>query len=188
MGVKLFVGNLSYSTTEQELKDAFSQAGGTVNSVRIAIDRATQRPRGFAFVELATDADADKVIKAWNGQMLGGRNLFVEKAQERVPGAPRPAPRARGFGGPGGDGAGGGRPSGGSFGSRGPGGGPGAGGPGGFRPRPRFPIATAEVNKEEQRRRTTRPEKRGEKKRTEPTGRPEERERGKWRWDGSDDY
>src|SRR6185369_17888099 len=114
MGTKLFVGNLSYSTTEQELREAFAQSGRTVLSVRIALDRETQRPRGFAFVEVGSDADADSAIKEWNGNMLSGRNIFVEKAQERVPGAPRPAPRPRpGFGGP-------------------PGGGPG-GGPGGYR-------------------------------------------------------
>src|SRR5205085_7698241 len=104
MSTKLFVGNLSYSVTEQELRDAFSQQGRTVKSVRIALDRETQRPRGFAFVEVATDADAESAIKEWNGTMLSGRNIFVEKAQERVPGAPRPAPRPRpgGPGGPGG--------------------------------------------------------------------------------------
>lgn len=180
MGTKLFVGNLSYSITEQELRDAFSQSGRTVQSVRIAIDRETQRPRGFAFVELATDADADAAIKDMNGQMLSGRSVFVEKAQERVPGAPRPAPRPRPPGGPGG----------GPGGPRGPGGPP--RGPGGFRsgpPRERYPMASAEINKEEQRRRQSRPEKRGDRKRA-GEGRPreEDRERGKWRWDGNDDY
>ena len=58
----LFVGNLSYSITEQELRDAFSQSGRTVHSVRIAVDRETQRPRGFAFIEVATDADAESAI------------------------------------------------------------------------------------------------------------------------------
>ena len=62
MGYKLFVGNLSYSITEQELRDAFSQSGRTVQSVRIAVDRETQRPRGFAFVEMATEAEADSAI------------------------------------------------------------------------------------------------------------------------------
>ena len=104
MSTKLFVGNLSYSITEQDLRDAFSQSGRTVQSVRIAVDRETQRPRGFAFVEVATDADADSAINEWNNKMLAGRTVFVEKAQERPPGAPRPAPRPRpmGPGGPGG--------------------------------------------------------------------------------------
>lgn len=188
MGTKLFVGNLSYSITEQELRDAFAQSGRTVQSVRIALDRETQRPRGFAFVELASDAEADSAIKEWNGQMLSGRSVFVEKAQERVPGAPRPPrpPRPMG-GGPGGPGGfrGPGGPGGGG-GYRGPGG---PGGPGGFRSGPRYPMASAETNKEEQRRRQARPEKRDYTKKKPGEGRPreEDRERGKWRWDGSDD-
>jgi RNA recognition motif-containing protein len=178
VGTKLFVGNLSYSITEQEIRDAFSQSGRTVHSVRIALDRETQRPRGFAFVEVANDGEADSAIKEWNGQMLAGRSVFVEKAQERVPGAPRPAPRPRPPGAPG------------------PGGGPGGfrSGPpgGGYRsgpPRYSPPMASAETNKEEQRRRQSRPEKRNDKKRP-GEGRPreEDRERGKWRWDGNDDY
>jgi RNA recognition motif-containing protein len=177
MGTKLFVGNLSYAITEQELREAFGQDGRTVQSVRIALDRETQRPRGFAFVELATDADAEAAIKQWNGQLLAGRSVFVEKAQERVPGAPRPAPRPRpgGFGGPPGSGPGGPRPGG--FGGPRPGGGFG---------RPRYPMASAEVNKDEGRRHKSRPEKNDKKRKGE--GRPEERERGKWRWDGNDDY
>ncbi len=167
MGTKLFVGNLSYAITEQELREAFSQNGRTVQSVRIALDRETQRPRGFAFIEVATDADAESAIQQWNGQMLNGRNVFVEKAQERKPGDPRPAPRPRpgGFaGGPGGP-------------PRGPGG-------------PRYPMASATVDKEEGRRRSSRPEKRSDAKKKPGEGRPkeEDRERGKWRWDGNDDY
>jgi RNA recognition motif-containing protein len=170
MGTKLFVGNLSYSITEQELRAAFGNNGRTVQSVRIAVDRETQRPRGFAFVEMATDADADGAINEMNGQMLAGRSVFVEKAQERAPGAPRPAPRPRPMGGPGGPG------------------GPG-GGPGGFRSGPRYPVASAEVNKEDQRRRAARPDKTRDRPRK-SEGRPkeEDRERGKWRWDGNDDY
>jgi RNA recognition motif-containing protein len=181
----LFVGNLSYSTTEQELREAFAQSGRTVLSVRIALDRETQRPRGFAFVEVASDADAESAIKEWNGNMLSGRNIFVEKAQERAPGAPRPAPRPRPFGGPGG-GPGG---PGGFRGPGGPGGGPGGfrgpGGPGGgFRGPPRF---APPPEKDEGRRRTARPEKQRDNKRKPGEGRPEERERGKWRWDGKED-
>jgi cold-inducible RNA-binding protein len=177
MSTKLFVGNLSYAVTEQELRDAFSQQGRTVKSVRIAVDRETQRPRGFAFVEVATDADAESAIKEWNGNALNGRNLFVEKAQERVPGAPRPQrpPRPGGFSGPGG-GA--------------PGGGPG-GAPRPFGGPPRFgaPMANAIPEREEQRRRQARPERKTDAKKKTP-GRPkeEDRERGKWRWDGNDDY
>lgn len=175
MGTKLFVGNLSYSITEQEIREAFGQNGRTVQSVRIALDRETQRPRGFAFVEMKDDTEADAAIAQWNGQMLSGRSVFVEKAQERVPGAPRPAPRPR----PGGFGGGPGGPP------RGPGGPP--RGPGGGFGRPRYPMASAEVNKEDQRRRSSRPDPKRDYKKKEGRPKEEDRERGKWRWDGSDD-
>lgn len=177
MGYKLFVGNLSYSITEQELRDAFSQGNRTVLSVRIALDRDTQRPRGFAFVEMATDPEADAAIKEWNNQMLAGRTIFVEKAQERAPGGPRPAPRPRGPEGEGGGGGPGGPPRPGGF------GGP---RPGGFAgPRPGFAPPLPEPAREGRRLRD-KPERKPEKKKA--SGRPEERERGKWRWDGNDDY
>ncbi len=168
MSTKLFVGNLSYSITEQELREAFSQNGRTVHSVRIAVDRETQRPRGFAFVEVASDSEAESAIKDWNGNALAGRNVFVEKAQERAPGAPRPARPPRPMGAPGGGGFGGPRPF---------------SGPreGGFR----GPMASAEPQREEQRRRQARPDKKSEQKKR--SARPEERERGKWRWDGKTD-
>lgn len=174
MGTKLFVGNLSYSITEQELRDAFSQSGRTVQSVRIAVDRETQRPRGFAFVEVATEAEADSAINEWNNKMLAGRTIFVEKAQERAPGAPRPAPRPR-AGGPGGPGGSGDGPHGGpprSF--------------GGPRPYAGPPPAMAEPNRDGGRRRNDKPERKAKERKS--PGRPEERERGKWRWDGNDDY
>ena len=177
MSTKLFVGNLSYSITEVELRDAFSQSGRTVQSVRIAVDRETQRPRGFAFVEVATDADADSAINEWNNKMLSGRTIFVEKAQERAPGAPRPAPRPRPPGGPGGPEGAGGPPR--SFG--------GPPRPFGGPPRPFGgpPPVMTEPQREIGRRQNTKPDKVKEKK---SSGRPEERERGKWRWDGNDDY
>lgn len=182
MPTKLFVGNLSYATTEQELREAFSQQGRTVRSVRIAVDRETQRPRGFAFVEVETDADAESAIKEWNGSALNGRNLFVEKAQERAPGAPRP-PRPPGPGGPGGG------PGGPPRGPGGPGGGFGGprpyGGGGGYRS---GPPPSAIPDREEGRRLKSRPERKNEKKKTPGRPKEEERERGKWRWDGYDDY
>ena len=185
MGTKLFVGNLSYAITEQELREAFSQEGRTVQSVRIALDRETQRPRGFAFIEVATDADAESAIKQWNGTMLNGRNVFVEKAQERKPGDPRPAPRPRpgGFGGPGGGlvvrVAPAVRVRAASAAAR----------AAAFAVRA-IPSASAQVDKEEGRRRAARPEKRSDAKKKPGEGRPkeEDRERGKWRWDGNDDY
>src|SRR5579883_1495781 len=154
MSTKLFVGNLSYTTTEEELRTAFSSSGRKVYTVRIAVDRETQRPRGFAFVEVATDADAESAIKDWNGTALNGRNLFVEKAQERPPGAPRGPRPPRPMGAPG---AGPGGPGGGGFGSPRP-------------PRPfgapRFgaPMANPFPEREEQRRRQARPERKTEKK------------------------
>jgi cold-inducible RNA-binding protein len=195
MGTKLFVGNLSYSITEEELREAFSQSARTVQSVRIAVDRETQRPRGFAFVEVATDAEADSAIKEWNNMILAGRTVFVEKAQERAPGAPRPVrgPRPPGApGGPGGpgDGASGpprsfnGPPRPGGFGA-GPGGPPRpfGGPPRSFTGPP--PAAISDNTRDGGRRRSEKPERKDKRR---ASGRPEERERGKWRWDGNDDY
>jgi len=189
MSTKLFVGNLSYAITEQELRDAFAQGGRTVQSVRIARDRETNRPRGFAFVEVATDAEADSAINEWNNKLLAGRPVFVEKAQERAPGE-RPAPRPRPPGGPG---AG----PGGGFGGGGFGGGGGYGGDGGAaRPMgPRSPMRSfggpafdPGPQRESGRRHNTKPDRKGKEKKAAGRPAPEERERGKWRWDGNDDY
>src|SRR3954468_20657069 len=96
MGTRLFVGNLSYNVNEQELKEAFTSEGIEVRSVRVALDRETGRPRGFAFVETMTDDGAKQSIEKLAGRVLQGRSLIVEEAQARpAPGAPRP-------GGPGG--------------------------------------------------------------------------------------
>ena len=103
MGTRLFVGNLSYNVTELELKEAFTSEGIEVRSVRLACERETGRPRGFAFVETATDDGAKQSIEELNGRLVQGRALIVEEAQARpAPGAPRPGgphgpPR---FGGP----------------------------------------------------------------------------------------
>ncbi len=96
MGTKLFVGNLSYETTENDLQDLFAQAGA-VTSVNLMQDRATGRPRGFAFVEMATEADTAKAISMFNGQDLKGRALTVNEARPR---------EERGGGGYGGGGGG----------------------------------------------------------------------------------
>ena len=90
MGRKLYVGNLPYTTTEDELRDLFSQAGA-VDTVNVVRDNATGRARGFAFVEMATDADAQKAIEQFNEQPMGGRNLAVNEA--------RPKPQFGGGGG-----------------------------------------------------------------------------------------
>jgi cold-inducible RNA-binding protein len=96
MGRKLYVGNLPYSAGEQDLQDLFAQSG-TVESVSVMRDMATGRARGFAFVEMATDADAQKAINDLNEKEFGGRNLTVNEAR------PRPE-RSGGFGGGGGGG------------------------------------------------------------------------------------
>ena len=87
MAKKLFVGGLPYKTTDQELSDAFSQAG-TVVSASVIIDRATGRSKGFGFVEMSTDEEADAAVNMWNGKDFGGRNIMVDVArpmQERTP-------------------------------------------------------------------------------------------------------
>jgi RNA recognition motif-containing protein len=97
MGSKLYVGNLSYDTSEEELREAFSADGRTVTEVAVIMDRDTGRPRGFAFVTMGSDADAKAAIAALDGQSLGGRTLKVNEAQDK------------GRGGGGGGGGGGGR-------------------------------------------------------------------------------
>ena len=95
---KLFVGNLSFNTTENDLQDAFA-AHGTVIEANLMMDRATGRPRGFAFVTMSTDEEAQKALNALNGSSLDGRNLTVNVAR----------PREERSGGGGGGGGGGGR-------------------------------------------------------------------------------
>jgi len=107
MPAKLFVGNLSFQATEEDLRELFAQAG-TVESVRIVTDQFTGRPRGFGFVEMSTKEEAAKAIEMLNGRLFRDRNLVVDEA--------RPQPQ-RGSGGPrtgtGGPRGGGGAPGGG---------------------------------------------------------------------------
>lgn len=100
MGTKLYVGNLSFRTTSDELRDAFA-AAGTVESASVIEDRDTGRSRGFAFVEMATAEEAAAAIEQFNGKDFGGRNLTVNEAKPR-------ADRGGGGGGRGGYGGGGG--------------------------------------------------------------------------------
>ena len=104
MNNKLFVGNLSFDTTENDLQDAFA-AYGTVNEVNLMTDRMTNRSRGFAFVTLSTDEEAQKAITGLNGRDLGGRAVTVNIARAREE---RPAGGGgrREFGGSGGSGGG----------------------------------------------------------------------------------
>ena len=88
MAAKLFVGNLSYQATEEDLRELFQQAG-TVQSVRIITDQFTGRPRGFGFVEMATPEGADQAVSRLNGASLDGRTIKVEKATGAGPGGGR---------------------------------------------------------------------------------------------------
>ena len=84
MAKKLYVGGLPYATTEDELRDAFSQAG-SVASATIIMDRMSGRSKGFGFVEMSTDDDAQKAIDLWNGKDFGGRTLTVNEARPMEP-------------------------------------------------------------------------------------------------------
>jgi RNA recognition motif-containing protein len=88
MAKKLYVGGIAYATSEATLKDAFAQVG-EVTSATIIMDRMTGRSKGFGFVEMANDADAEKAIAKWNGQELDGRKLTVNEARPMEPRAPR---------------------------------------------------------------------------------------------------
>ncbi len=127
MGNKLYVGNLPYSVRDEDLNQAFSAFGG-VTSAKVMMERDTGRSKGFGFVEMASDAEAQAGINGMNGQQLGGRAIVVNEAR---PMEDRP-PRTGGFGG-----GGGGRSAGGGYGGGGgggrSGGGGGSGGEGGFR-------------------------------------------------------
>jgi cold-inducible RNA-binding protein len=108
MGKRLYVGNLSYNTTENDLRDLFGQSG-TVTDAKVMIDRETGRARGFAFVEMASDAEANQAIAALNGRDLDGRTLKVNEAQERSGGGGGGGRGGHGGGGGYGGGGGGGR-------------------------------------------------------------------------------
>ena len=126
MGNKLYVGNLPYSVRDGDLEQSFGQFG-TVSSAKVMMERDTGRSKGFGFVEMASDAEAQAAISGMNGQALGGRSLVVNEAR---PMEPRP-PRSGGGGGGGYGGGGGG--GGGGYGGGGGGGGYGGGGGGGRR-------------------------------------------------------
>jgi cold-inducible RNA-binding protein len=123
VGKNLYVGNMSFSTTEDQLREVFSQYG-TVTKVQLIMDRETGRPRGFAFVEMSDGADA--AIQALNGTQLDGRNLTVNEAKPREDrgggGGGRSGGGGYGGGGGGYGGGGGGRSGGGGYGGGGGGG------------------------------------------------------------------
>ena len=128
MGNKLYVGNLPYSVRDEDLQQSFGQFG-SVTSAKVMMERDTGRSKGFGFVEMGSDAEAQAAINGMNGQPLGGRSVVVNEAR---PMEARP-PRSGGFGGGGGGGGyggGGGGRSGGGGGYGGGGGGSGGGGGG----------------------------------------------------------
>jgi cold-inducible RNA-binding protein len=86
MGTRLYVGNLSFSTTEQALRDLFAADGRKVAEVTVVADRATGQPRGFAFVEMGSQSDAEAAISSLNGREVDGRTLKVSEARERAGG------------------------------------------------------------------------------------------------------
>jgi RNA recognition motif-containing protein len=116
MGNKLYVGNLPYTVRDEDLQQSFS-AFGSVNSAKVMMERDTGRSKGFGFVEMGSDAEAQSAIEGMNGQSLGGRSLVVNEARPMEARPPRSG--GGGFGGP--------RGGGGGF------GGGGGGGEGGFR-------------------------------------------------------
>src|SRR3954449_5891081 len=122
MGNKLYVGNLPYQVRDSDLEQAFGQFG-QVTSAKVMMERETGRSKGFGFVEMGSDAEAQAAIQGMNGQPLGGRSIVVNEARPMES-------RPRGFGG-GGSGGGGYGGGGGGYGGGGGGGGYGGGGGGG---------------------------------------------------------
>ncbi|MDQ6912014.1 MAG: RNA-binding protein [Verrucomicrobiota bacterium] len=129
MGTKLYVGNLSFNTTETDLQDLFAQAG-PVQEVTLMQDKFTGKSRGFAFVTMTAEADAQKAITEFNGKTVEGRPLTVNEARPREA---RPPGGGGGYGGGGRSGGGGGGGYGGGGGGYGGGGGGYGGGGGGGR-------------------------------------------------------
>jgi hypothetical protein len=136
MGNKLYVGNLPYSVRDGDLEQSFGQFG-TVTSAKVMMERDTGRSKGFGFVEMGSDAEAQAAVNGMNGQPLGGRSLVVNEARPMEPRPPRSGGGGYGGGGGGGYGGGGGGYGGGGRegggGGRDGGGGYGGGGGGGRR-------------------------------------------------------
>ena len=131
MGNKLYVGNLPYTVRDEDLQQSFGEFG-SITSAKVMMERDTGRSKGFGFVEMGSDAEAQAAIAGMNGQSLGGRSITVNEAR---PMEARP-PRTGGFGGGGGGyggGAGGGGGGGGGYGGGAGGGRSGGGSEGGFR-------------------------------------------------------
>ena len=99
MGTRLYVGNLPFSADENQIRDLFSQGGRSVTEVKLVTDRDTGRPRGFGFVEMGSNEDADSAIRDLNGTDFGGRALTVNEARERTGGGGFGGGASRGRGG-----------------------------------------------------------------------------------------
>ncbi len=117
MGNKLYVGNLPYTFRDSDLEQAFSEFGA-VNSAKVMMERDTGRSKGFGFVEMGSDAEAQAAIQGLHGQNRGGRDLVVNEARPMEPRAPHSGGFGGGFGGGGGGGFGGGNRDGGYGGGR----------------------------------------------------------------------
>jgi cold-inducible RNA-binding protein len=139
MSIKLYVGNLSFQTSSDDLRDLFAQAG-TVESANVVEDRDTGRSRGFGFVEMASKEEGEAAITQFNGKEFNGRSLTVNEARPREDRGGRGGGGGGGRGGFGGGGGGGrgGYGGGGGGGNRGGGGGYGGGGGGGGNREPRW--------------------------------------------------
>ena len=131
MGKRLYVGNLSYNVTEGELREVFAEGGRNVVEVKVVMDRDTGRPRGFAFVEMGSDDEANAAISSLSGRDIQGRPINVSEARERAPRSGGGGYGGGGGGGYGGGGGGGGYGGGGGGGRGRGGGGYGEGGRGG---------------------------------------------------------
>jgi hypothetical protein len=129
MGNKLYVGNLPYSVRDEDLQQSFGQFG-SVTSAKVMMERDTGRSKGFGFVEMGSDAEAQAAINGMNGQPLGGRSVVVNEARPMEARPPRTGGFGGGGGGYGGGGGGGDRSGGGGYGGGGGGGGGRSGGGG----------------------------------------------------------
>ena len=118
MGNKLYVGNLPYSFRDEDMQQAFSQFG-SISSAKVMMERDTGRSKGFGFVEMGNDAEAQAAIKGMNGQAMGGRNLVVNEARPMEARPPRSGGGGGGYGGGGGGGGYGGGNGGGGYGGGG---------------------------------------------------------------------
>ena len=131
MGNKLYVGNLPYTVRDEDLQQSFG-AFGSITSAKVMMERDTGRSKGFGFVEMGNDAEAQAAIAGMNGQSLGGRSITVNEARPMEARPPRTGGFGGGGGGYGGGGGGGDRSGGGGYGGGGGGGGRSGGGGGGY--------------------------------------------------------